>query len=141
MDPFQAPTVDELMTDGVVLTALDQAWFDSTPEDPFGRHEEGGWIYFDPSTYSIDVRRASRGNAADLELTNPPVIPGHFLVATYHTHPNPSSEGWDPRPSDSDENSAILLGVPCIIRADDGDYKAGPESRRGGLAGPPGFPD
>ena len=42
MDPLQAPTVDELMTDGVVLTALDQAWVDSTPEDPFGRHEEGG---------------------------------------------------------------------------------------------------
>jgi hypothetical protein len=36
--------------------------------------------------------------------------------------------------------SAWLFGVPCLIRADDGDHTTGPASRRGGLAGGPGYP-
>jgi hypothetical protein len=65
---------------------------------------------------------------------------GYYLVATFHTHPNPSTEGWYPGPSVEDSRSAWFLGVPCIIRADDGVYTTGPNSRRGGLNGDPGFP-
>jgi len=36
--------------------------------------------------------------------------------------------------------SALLLGVPCLIRADDGVCTTGRDSRRGGLGGGPGFP-
>jgi hypothetical protein len=63
MDASAAPTVAELLTDGVVLAALERAW------------------------------------------------------------------------------SAWELGVPCIIRAEDGIHTTGPDSRRGGLTGNPGFPD
>jgi hypothetical protein len=62
-------------------------------------------------------------------------------VATFHTHPNPASEGWQTGPSESDTNSAWILGVPCMIRAEDGIHTTGPESRRGGLSGLPGYPD
>ena len=57
-----------------------------------------------------------------------------------HTHPNPTSEGWDPGPSDADQEVLAHLGVPGLIRADNGVHIAGPDSRRGGLTGGPGFP-
>jgi hypothetical protein len=141
MDQTVAPTIAELVTDGVVLTALERAWVGSRPEDPAARHEEGGWVYFDPTTATTDVRRAATGGAADLDLSDPPVVPGSFVVATFHTHPHPASEGWETGPSDADTSSAWILGVPCIIRAEDGIHTTGPNSRRGGLTGNPGFPD
>jgi hypothetical protein len=73
-------------------------------------------------------------------LNSPPLVAGSVVVATFHTHPNPSADGWDPRPSDDDELSANHLGVPCLIRADNGIHTTGPDSRRGGLSGDPGFP-
>jgi hypothetical protein len=63
-----------------------------------------------------------------------------MVVATYHTHPNPVAEGWDPTPSAADTRSAWLFGVPCLVRAEDGVRVTGPDSRRGGLSGDPGFP-
>jgi len=75
-----------------------------------------------------------------LDLSSPEIVPGSVVVATFHTHPNPSAEGWNPEPSDEDTESAWLLGVPCLIRADDGIHVTGPVSRRGGLLGGPGFP-
>jgi hypothetical protein len=136
-----APTVSALINDSVVRAALESAWTDSLPGDVNARHEEGGWIYFDPTTASIHVRRAAAGGSADLDVCDPPIVPGAFVVATFHTHPNPASEGWLTGPSDSDTNSAWELGVPCIIRAEDCVHVTGPESRRGGLAGPAGFPN
>lgn len=141
MNPAAAPTIAELSANGVVLAALERAWEDSKPEDPVARHEEGGWVYFDPTTATIQVRRAATGGVAELDVTNPPVVPGTFVVATFHTHPHPAAEGWDTGPSEPDTVSAWLLGVPCIIRAEDGVHTTGPDSRRGGLAGNPGYPD
>jgi proteasome lid subunit RPN8/RPN11 len=86
------------------------------------------------------VRRAPAGAQAALDLSAPPVVAGAVVVATFHTHPNPSAEGWKPGPSAADTQSAWLLGVPCLIRADDGVHTTGPSSRRGGLAGGPGYP-
>jgi hypothetical protein len=141
MNAPAAPTVAEMASNAAVLAALDGAWADSALGDPLTRHEEGGWIYFDPATATYHVRRAAAGGTADLDLADPPLIPGAFVVGTFHTHPNPASEGWQTGPSDSDTNSAWLLGVPCIIRAEDGVHTTGPDSRRGGLSGNPGFPD
>jgi hypothetical protein len=138
--PTQAPTAAELLADPVVQGALDQAWVDSLPHDPLHRHEEGGWIYMDVTTGTISVRRAQTGNQTTVDLQNPPLVAGSVVVATFHTHPNPSSEGWYPGPSGSDEISASFLGVPCLIRADNGTHTTGPPSRRGGLGGGPGFP-
>lgn len=129
------------MADPVVQAALQQAWADSLPADPGLRHEEGGWVYADAGTGQLIVRRAAAGAQHTIDLTNPPLMAGAFVVATFHTHPNPTAEGWSGGPSIQDEVSANLLGVPCIIRADDGDYRTGPERRRGGLSGNAGFPD
>lgn len=135
-----APTIDELINDPTIRAALEAAWADSLPGDPLARHEEGGWVYFDPTTAAVVVRRSASGGAADLDLDDPPVVPGAVVVATFHTHPNPAAEGWNTGPSESDATSAWLLGVPCIIRAEDGVHTTGPDARRGGLAGPPGYP-
>jgi len=139
--PHSAPTIDELAANPVVLAALDAAWADSQPADPGARHEEGGWVYFDPVTGTTEVRRAATGDQAILDLSDPPELAGYFVVATFHTHPNPAAEGWDTGPSRADTDSAFDLGVPCIIRAEDGIHTTGPVARRGDLTGNPGFPD
>ena len=137
---MQAPTAAQLLNEPVVRQALEQAWTDSLPGDPNRRHEEGGWFYLDTTTGEVLVRRASAGTQATLDLSSPPSVPGAVVVATFHTHPNPSAEGWEPGPSDEDTQSALLPGVPCLIRADDGVHITGPASRRGGLTGGPGYP-
>jgi hypothetical protein len=137
---MQAPTAADLLNEAVVRQALEQAWTDSLVSDPVHRHEEGGWIYLNITTREILVRRAPAGARATLNLNVPPTILDAVVVATFHTHPNPSAEGWDPGPSSSDTQSAWLLGVPCLIRADGGVHITGPPSRRGGLGGGPGYP-
>lgn len=137
---MQTPTSIELLSEPIVQQALDAAWADSLPSDPTQRHEEGGWIYVDTTTGAIAARRAPTGSLAMLDVSLPPVVSGSVVVATFHTHPNPSAEGWAPGPSDEDTESAWLLGVPCLIRADDGIHVTGPVSRRGGLLGRPGYP-
>jgi hypothetical protein len=137
---MQAPTTADLLNDLLVQQALEQAWNDSIPGDPARRHEEGGWIYMDNTTGMVVVRRAPAGAQTSLDLSTPPDVPGTVVVATFHTHPNPSAEGWETGPSAADTQSAWLFGVPCLIRADDGIHTTGPASRRGGLTGGPGYP-
>jgi hypothetical protein len=137
---MQAPIATDLLNHPTVQQALEEAWRDSLPNDPLNRHEEGGWIYLDTTAGVITIRRAPAGAQAMLDLTVPPIVPGSVVVATFHTHPNPSAEGWQPGPSAADTQSALILGVPCLIRADDGIYITGPDSRRGGLTGGPGYP-
>jgi hypothetical protein len=137
---MQAHTAADLQNNVVVQQALTEAWADSLSGDAAQRHEEGGWIYMDTSTGIIVVRRAPAGAQATLDLDNPPIVPGSVVVATFHTHPNPSAEGWEPGPSAADTQSAWLFGVPCLIRADDGIHLTGPVARRGGLTGNPGYP-
>jgi hypothetical protein len=138
---IEAPTVAELAIHPLVEEALEQAWKDSVPADPRRRHEEGGWIYCDIATGAISIQRAPAGRRAFLNLCSPTWKTGFVVVATFHTYPNPIAEGWKPGPSSADEQSAELLGVPCLIRAEDGVHTTGPASRRGGLAGNPGFPE
>jgi hypothetical protein len=137
---MQAPTTTQLLNDPTVQQALEDAWVDSLAGDPVHRHEEGGWIFMDTTTGTLTATRAPAGGLAVLDVTSPPHVPGAVVVATYHTHPNPTADGWDPGPSPADTQSAWILGVPCLIRADDGVHATGPDSRRGGLAGGAGFP-
>jgi hypothetical protein len=137
---MQAPRAAVLLNELVVQQALQQAWTDSLPGDPVQRHEEGGWFYVNTTTGDILVRRAPPGVQATLNLNAPPPVPNAVVVATFHTHPNPSAEGWHPGPSAADTESAWLFGVPCLIQADDGIHTTGPASRRGGLGGGPGYP-
>lgn len=134
------PTAEDLQSNPIVRAAMEEAWQDSLPGDCAARHEEGGWIYCNPSTGDIVTIRAAAGERARLNLGNPPDMIGFVLVGTYHTHPNPTAEGWRPGPSAMDLLSANATGVPWLIRSDDGIYLAGHNSRRGGFTGASGFP-
>lgn len=138
--PLQAPTAAELLADPVVQSALAQAWTDSQAGDPSQRHEEGGWIYMNTATRALTTRRAPRGLRGELEVGNPHHVAGSVVVGVFHTHPNPTAEGWVAGPSPDDVEVHARLGVPGLIRADDGDYVTEPERRRGGLTGNAGFP-
>lgn len=137
---MEAPTATELLNHSTVRQALEDAWVDSLSGDPARRHEEGGWIYLNGTTGEITALRAPAGALVLLDLTSPQMVTGSVVVATFHTHPNPTAAGWNPGPSQADTDSAWILGVPCLIRADNGIYTTGPDSRRGGLSGGPGFP-
>ncbi len=137
---MQAPTATELLNHPAVRVALDEAWADSQADDATGRHEEGGWIYMALISGEITVRRAPLGSRAAIDLGHPPVVQGNVVVGKFHTHPNPSAEGWNPGPSVADAAIDAIHGVPDLIRADHGDYVCGPDQRRGGLTGGPGYP-
>jgi hypothetical protein len=86
------------------------------------------------------VRRAAAGHRSEVDLANPPHVSGHVVAGVFPTHPNPSAEGWEPGPSEADRYADERDGVPDLIRADNGIHISGPDRRRGGLAGGPGFP-
>lgn len=134
-----APTGADLSTNSTVTAALEAAWNDSQASDPTHRHEEGGWIYMDTTTGVISIRRATAGAQAGINLNSPPTVSGSVVVGDFHTHPNPTSEGWEPGPSGADTRLENARGVPGIIRADDGLHVYGPNSRAS-LSGNPGFP-
>jgi hypothetical protein len=138
--PTRAPTADELLADPTVLHALGEAWEDSAANDPVMRHEEGGWIYIDLGSGQISVVRASPGHRSMIDLTQPPWLAGKLVVGKFHTHPNPTAEGWYGGPSPGDVRADTIHGVPDLIRPDDGTYLSGPLSRRGGLTGRLGYP-
>jgi hypothetical protein len=137
--PQRPPTANELLAHPAVTEALDRAWADSQPDDPRRRHEEGGWIYMNVSTGQITIRRAPTGMQTAIDLSDPPLLDDSVIVGKFHTHPNPTSEGWNSRPSASDLSVDERHGVPDLVRADDGVHLSGPESRRGGVAGGPGY--
>jgi len=134
------PTVAELEANTVVRAAVEAAWVDSLPADPQRRHEEGGWIYLDPMTGEIAVVRARPGARSAINLSNPPERVGCFVVGKFHTHPNPAADGWATGPSAGDIRADDSHGVPDLIRAENKIHYSGPERRRGGLGGNPGYP-
>ena len=95
-------------------------------------HGPGDGGYFDPTC------------AARVAGGNPPRIPSGGRRGSCGWHlshaPNPTSEGWFSGPSEADRLADERDGVPDLIRADDGIHLSGPESRRGGLGGGPGYP-
>lgn len=136
----EAPSAAELQQNPVVQAAFAAAWADSFPDDPALRHEEGGYIYVNTTTGDVLIRRALPGEQDELRLTHPPVLPGCYLVATFHTHPNPATEGWIPDPSPEDRIGADDTGVPWFVVTEFDVFVVGPDRRVGGLAGPGGYP-
>ncbi len=53
---IEAPSADELQKDPIVRAAFAAAWADSFHDDPQLRHEEGGFIYYNPITGAISIR-------------------------------------------------------------------------------------
>lgn len=136
----QSPSASELERHPVVVAALLAAWMDSDADSPADRHEEGGWIYQDLTSGEIRIERASPGIQTAIDLTGLPRVNNSVVVGKFHTHPNPTAEGWDPGPSRADQRVDALHGVPDLIQADNGVYHSGPDRRRGGLSGDPGYP-
>ncbi len=137
---MDAPTASELQAHPVVQAAFAAAWADSFPDDPSLRHEEGGYIYMNPTSGDVTIRRAPPGELKELDLSYPPPLIGFYLVATYHTHPNPVADMFDPTPSDADIREAEGSGVPWFVISEEEVYVVGPDSRLGGFTGPPGYP-
>jgi hypothetical protein len=135
-----APTAAELQANPVVQAAFAAAWADSFPGDAALRHEEGGFIYCNPTTGDVTVRRVPPGTRRTLDLNSPPEIPGYYVVATYHTHPNLIADGGDPDPSPDDREWADDSGVPWFVVSEIGTIAVGPSRRVGGLTGPAGYP-
>jgi len=135
-----APSADELQANPVLKAAFAGAWADSFVDDNDLRHEEGGFIYFNPTTNSVVVRRVLPGGQDSLDLSYPPEVPGAFLVATYHTHPNFPNRIWTAEPSPEDRRVASGSGVPWFVVSHVGIFWTGPERRVGGLTGKPGYP-
>ncbi|MGL6097514.1 MAG: Mov34/MPN/PAD-1 family protein [Fimbriiglobus sp.] len=136
----EAPSTADLLAHPVVQAALAAAWADSFPDDPVLRHEEGGWVYMHETTGAITIRRLMPGRQFTMDVPIPPVLPNCYLVATYHTHPNPTAEGWIPEPSEDDRKFAFQHGIPCIVISDLGALVCGDDRRVGGLTGPRGYP-
>jgi hypothetical protein len=137
---MDAPTASELQAHPVVQAAFAAAWADSFADVPQLRHEEGGWIFLNVVTAEVFTVRATRGIQAAIDLAHPPTFPDCFVVGKFQTHPNPTDEGWFPGPSTRDKIVDAVHGVPDLIQADIGVYYSGPDRRRGGLTGKPGFP-
>jgi hypothetical protein len=136
----EAPSASELQANPVVQAAFAAAWADSFPDDPPLRHEEGGYVYFNPATGECVVRRALPGKSDSIDLSYPPIVEDAVLVATYHTHPHPPDHIWMAEPSGIDWRLATESGVPWFVITHVGEFAIGPERRTGGVTGPPGYP-
>jgi proteasome lid subunit RPN8/RPN11 len=69
----------------------------------------------DINTGEITIRHAQAGGRARMNLGAPPLLVDSVVVGTFHTHPNPSTEGWEAGPSSTDRTSATFSGVPWLM--------------------------
>ena len=108
------PTGAQLANDPTVVRAMQQAWRQSNIGLRDGvRREQGGWIY--ARNGQIIIRRARNGGTANIDLTNPPVVPGAILLGNFHTHPGFAAQNMDPAPSPPDIRNATWRGVPGLV--------------------------
>jgi RHS repeat-associated protein len=124
------PTAKELIDHPAVKQAMNQAWAESNADDQQLRHEEGGFMFWDPKTGAIAVVRAPRGGTHEIDLLHPPEYNDKdgkrwALVGNFHTHP------FNPHPSAVDEFHAAQSGYPWIIKHYNKVTPFGP-NRRGG---------
>jgi len=116
----------------VIFAAIEEAWADSNYASlPVIRHEHGGWIYQanKKGDDTIKVLSAPTGKYRTIDLRNPPQMVGFSVIANYHTHPNPSFEGFRARESDADLGLQIKYNVPGLLRSEEGMSWYGPIRR------------
>ena len=137
---MEAPSATELLADATVQQAFAAAWADSFADDPQMRHEEGGFIYYNPTTRTIAIRRTRPGHRSEIDLSYPPMVRDCYLIGIFHTHPNSAASGFMPDPSRADHKLADGAGIPFFTIHEDQTYVIGPERRVGGCCGPAGYP-
>ena len=133
---MSARILDDEAVRGLIL----RAWQESEAGTEKA-HEEGGFIYYKPTTGTIAIRRVAPGTRNSIDLSNPLPVEGTFLVATYHTHPTPPGGRVTAEPSDLDWKYANESGVPWFVISHEGNYVAGPDRRFGGCVGNPLYPN
>lgn len=113
------PTREALAANLIVQKELFEAWADAKVDTP-EKHEEGGWIYFNPFTGKISTRRATPGGSDhEVDLGNPPYMKRSVVAGTYHIHYEPATTTgyWDAEPSGKDQRLANNWGVPGVVLA------------------------
>jgi hypothetical protein len=97
-------TVDVLLNDPAIISALRLAWHESKP-GPSGGHEEGGFIIQELAG-TLRVIRWPQGAADTIRVPAHPActIQGAPIIASFHTHPNTGPE-YLQGPSDSDKRA------------------------------------
>ena len=153
--PQRPPTGSDLSDDPRVRQILNEAWKDSFKKLPGEKlpHEEGGWIYGQPGTTALKFVRGPRGDQMDensdhmsIDLRNPPVEAGWYVVADYHTHPGSTVDSrYSGDASNDDRESNLRAGVPGLVRTSIGGHVdtlvvEPPDRRRFGYSGPGGYP-
>ena len=148
--PGVPPNAQQLLNDPTVQAAIDKSWRESQINPDGSVHEEGGWIYMNPTTGVITVvptpdgPTVPYGQDGSTNHGNPPVVPGSVVVGIYHTHPyNAFPSGYDPdKPilGGGDAGTTPITGVPSLIIHKTGYTSYGLPTRRGGLGGNPGYP-
>ena len=123
---FQCPTGQQLLANKEVRRALSAAWKASNYGQTNPR-EQGGWIYMQNGRIRTLHQNTIFTSQAEIDLNNPPqhLMPGP-IIGWFHTHPNPTSQGWTPGPSPDDIDFANNHGLPGLVRSDHGDYTFGP---------------
>jgi hypothetical protein len=132
------PTADDMLNDGTVSDAIDDAWEDSDADDKDNRHEEGGWIYqcrregSHGWEYFFCVERVPSGTRSGITPGNPPEKENCRVVGFFHTHPNPPEDEdgneWEQGPSETDKRWHNRHKIPGIVRNAGGNETFGPES-------------
>jgi microcompartment protein CcmK/EutM len=137
-----APTGNDLQSNNTVVGALNTAWNASNPGNPnrgANPQEQGGWIYLDIITDTVQTESAGGGSQSSISLSNPSTVTDSIVVGNYHTHPN-TGPNWQASPSPQDKQNAPQRGVPGLVRAVRNQiFPYGP-NRRAHLAGSRGYP-
>src|SRR5262245_24514875 len=120
--PTRFPYLSELMRNGTVLAALDQAWRDTNADvRPIqNASEQGGWIYMNMRTGQLTIVRkdnplgpptrpgTNQQGYLTIDLNNPPRVADSVVVANFHTHPSEPFTGA----SGDDRQINSRYGVP-----------------------------
>jgi hypothetical protein len=140
----QTPTQNDLQNNGTVTGALNTAWNASNPGNPnrgANPQEQGGWIYLDIITDTINIRHHPGGEQASIDLNDPPILSDSIVVGHFHTHPNITpGPTWPAHDSPADQRWGASTGVPGLARAVHNQIFTFGPNRRAHLAGPKGLP-
>jgi RHS repeat-associated protein len=84
------PTQEQIKTAPEVIAKFIDAIDKSKMDDPVFGHEEGGWIYAAPKRKKMTVilKPIDDPKKYEIDLNNPPILGGLWVVGTFHTHPH-----------------------------------------------------